>query len=203
MDIFELLSEREIGHPTRAVSASISDGELRLVIEGYPWWRDVTTGAEARIMMRFVRITSGDLNLPGLLAPDDDKVLEDFDVRLTSELEWAQPERFKIFCSAPLANPISVFTAVQDFLLTSNAIRTPGDFLNGGESLRRFIEVTSSHGYLLARGPECIRRIVSEHLQEQAVAHTTLNSSGYPEGRLFVRLAGSAFFCEAATADFQ
>jgi len=149
MDILELLRQREIAHPSRLVSASLSAGEFRLIIEGYPWWRDGAAPAEGRIIMRFAGITSGDLDLAGLLSADENEVLEEFEVHLTSDLNWAQPEKASIFCSAPLPNPILVFTAVQDFLATSNAALTPADFLNGGDRLSRFIEITSAPDFCL------------------------------------------------------
>jgi hypothetical protein len=203
IDAIQLLSERQIIHPSRIVSASLADREFRLSIAGYQWWRDTTGDNEGQITFRFSGVTRGHLNLPALLDKEEIEWLEEFVISPTSTLDWAGPNQFQIYCSAPLADPLAVYAIVENYIFASRAHRVPGDFLNGADRLSRFLEFTSSSGYLLASGPEAIRSLVVGELKAQSVPHTVIEAKGHPEARLFVRLEGSAFFCASALAEFE
>jgi hypothetical protein len=203
VDAVKLLSERKIVHPSRVVSSSMAAGEFRLSIAGHPWWRSRIGDDEGKISFRFSGVTHGQLDMIALLDHEEAEALEEFEISLTSTLDWAKPNHFQIYCSAPLLQPVAVYTIVENYILASRALRTPGDYLNGAARLSQFLETATSAGYLLATGPESIRSLVVRELEAQAVPHTVLETRGRSEGRLFVRLRGSAFFCEAAVAEFE
>jgi len=203
IDAMDLLRGREIVHPSQIVSSTLADGEFRLSLAGYPWWRDQTGDDDSKIGFRFSGVTSGSLDVKMLLANWDDEWLEQFEIELTSTLDWANPDQFGIYCSAPLPDPIAVYTAVENYIFASRALRTPDDYLNGAGRLSTFLENASSCGYLLATGPEPIRSIVVAELKSQSVRHTVRETKRHAEGRLLVRLQGSAFFCGTALAEFD
>jgi hypothetical protein len=203
VDAIQLLSERGIVHPSRVVSSILAAREFRLSIAGYPWWRNTVGDDEGKISFRFSGVTRGQLDLTALLDHEEIEALEEFEISLTSTLAWAKPSQFQIYCSAPLLRPLTVYTIVEDYLLASKAHRTPGDYLNGAARLSQFLEIATSNGYLLATGPESIRRLVVSELEAQSIPYTIVETTGRPEGRLFVRLEGSAFFCETAVAEFE
>jgi hypothetical protein len=203
IDTIQLLREREIIFPCRIVSSILADREFRLTVAGYPWWRDQAGDAESQITFRFSGMGTGNLDLSSLLDYEDHEWLEEFEIDLTSTLDWADPNQFSIYCSAPLLNPVAVYLAVEDYIVASNALRTPGDYLNGANRLSTFLEIATSPGYLLATGPEPIRSIVVAELNSQSIRHTVLETKRHTQGRLLVRLQGSAFFCATALAEFE
>jgi hypothetical protein len=203
VDLIQLLSERKIVHPSRIVSSRMADGEFRLSIAGYPWWRSPVGDDEGEISFRFSGVTSGQLDLTALLDQKEVEALEEFEIGLTSALYWAQADQFSIYCSAPLPHPIAVYTVVENYLLAAGAPRTPSDYLNGAVRLSQFLEIVSSNGYLLATGPQSICSLVVEELGAQSVPHTIVEAKGRSEGRLFIKLGDSAFFCETAVAEFE
>ena len=203
VDALELLKEREIVHPSSVVSSHIEAGEFQLVISGCPWWRGEREVTEGQITFRFSGVTDGQMDLPALLGREADEALEDFAVNLTSSLDWVSSEVFGIYCSAPLPDPLKVYVAVENYLLAAGASWTPIHYLNGARRLDQFLEFTASAGYLLATVPRSIRDLVVRELEAQGVHHTVVATKRYPQGRLFVRLLGSAFFCRTAVAEFE
>jgi hypothetical protein len=158
---------------------------------------------EGKISFRFSGVTHGQLKLAALLDYEEIEALEEFEISLTSTLDWAKPNQFLIYCSAPLLRPLTVYTMVENYILASRAHRTPGDYLNGAARLSQFLEIATSTGYLLATGPDSIRSLVVSELKAQSIPHTVVETKGRSEGRLFVRLEGSAFFCKTAVAEFE
>jgi hypothetical protein len=203
VDAIQLLSEREIIHPSRIVSANLADREFRLSLVGYPWWREAGTHDEDQISFRFSGVARGQLNLFPLFDYGEIEWLECFKISPTATLDWAKPDQFLIYCSAPLVNPLAVYSVVENYIVASRADRTVGDYLNGADRMSRFLEFTGSGGYLLATVPDVIRGPVVRELQAQSVPHTVVKTKVHPEARLFVRLEGSAFYCETAVAEFD
>ncbi len=203
VDAIDLLNEHEIVHPSRVASASVQLGEFQLVIRGCPWWHVKAGDAEGQISFRFSRVSDGQMDLPALLGCEADEALEDFAIRLTSSLDWVSTELFQIYCSAPLSDPLKVYAIVQNYLLAQRASWTPAHYLNGARCLDQFLEVTASAGYLLATVPQSLRELVVSELQAQGVRHNVMESKARADGRLFVRILGSAFFCETAVAEFE
>jgi hypothetical protein len=204
VDLMELLSRRPIAHPTRITSALFRDGELRVFVKGWPWWvEEPSRQDDEEIVFCFNGITGGLIELTALVDDEFDEALEDFDISLTEEHEWAKPSTFGIYCSAPLVHPVELYARVEDYLCESSALRVPEDFLHHASPLSRFLKATATRSYLLANGPECIRRLVCEELQAQGVPHTVIEKAAASEGRFLVRLNDSGFFCDAATAEFD
>jgi hypothetical protein len=170
---------------------------------GFPWWREAAGNDEDQISFRFSGLARGQLSLEALFDCEEIEWLQEFQISLVSTLDWAKPDQFSIYCSAPLVSPLAIHTIVEDYILGSQADRSPGDFLNGADRLSRFFEYTSSGGYLLATAPDALRSLIVSELQAQSIPHTVLETRVHTEARLFVRLGGSAFYCEAAVAEFE
>lgn len=202
VELIQLLRERQLVHPSRIVSAALEGRELRIAVEGHIWWRNTPAPAEGKINFSFSTVT-GSGQLEALFDSGDDEALETFDVSATSELPWAQPDAYSIYCSSRLPDALAVFTAVQDYLLAERAPRIPGDFLNAGSQLSQFLKITASACYLLATGPDSICKIVRSELDRQSVPYTVLAANGHAESPLFVRLGGLTFFCDSAVAEFD
>jgi hypothetical protein len=204
IDAIQLLLERNIGHPSRIVSAEMVDGQFRLTLAGYPWWRGrPDPDDDGSIRFHFSGVTGGELFLADLLDHCDDEALETFDIRPVLALPWAEANGFAIYCSAPLPRPLAIYMAVQDYLFAVNAAREPGDFLNGGHRLSDFLRITASAGYLLANCPTVIRDLIVDELGRQSVTPTVHGRPVGDDNRLFVRLGRSTFFCTVAEAEFD
>ena len=87
VDALQLLNEREFCHPSRIVSSSMTAGEFRLSIAGYPWWQAPRVHDEGTINFLFSSVTDGEVSLRNLLDHDEIEALLDFEICLTSSLE--------------------------------------------------------------------------------------------------------------------
>ena len=204
VDLLDLLATRSIAHPTRVRSATMADGLLSLTIGGWAWWRETEQDREGLIRLTFSGLSSGTIDLRDWLSGDDfDEALENFDVRRTSELEWAQPASNHIYCSAPLPRPLDLYDRIEGYLQGQAALRQPADFLNGAARLSRFLGYVSSDMYLLATGPRVICDLVVDELKRQDVPHQISPTKGYPEAPIFVRFGEHGLFCKQATAEFD
>jgi hypothetical protein len=207
VDLTELLRQKPIVHKTKIVSATISPGSLRLVVLGYPWWRG-STGKQDDYTIEFLfeGVTEGCLRIDdvGGVNDDWDEALEVFEVYSVAELDWAQPNIFSIFCSSALKSPLNLYLRLHDFLKEVDAYRGVEDFLNFPSGrLAQFVEITSSNSFLVATGPECVRRVICSELEQQGVAYNVITKSIAPNRYLLVRLADSHFLCSAAYAEFD
>nr|WP_314428711.1 hypothetical protein [uncultured Brevundimonas sp.] len=204
IDLLDLLATCSIAHPSRVRSATLADGLLTLTIGGWAWWRETDQDCEGLIRLTFSGVSSGTIDLLDWLSGDNfDEALENFDVRRTSELEWAQPSSSHIYCSAPLPRPLDLYDRVEGYLHDQAALRQPADFLNGAARLSRFLGYVSSDMYLLATGPRVICDMIVDELKHQGVPHQISPTKGYPEAAIFVRFGEHGFFCEQATAEFD
>jgi hypothetical protein len=207
IELTELLHSRPISHPTRIISTSIEPGSLRLVLQGYPWWRDVSGQEDdASIVFLFEGIRGGQLCIENFAntSLSADEALETFEVCSLTELDWAQPNRFSVYCSGSLENPLKLYWRVHDFLGKADAYRRTSEFLNyPSGQLAQFVETTSSGSYLIGSGPESIRSIICEELEKQGVAYNIIESKMAPARGLLVRLAMSDFVCAEAFAEFE
>src|SRR5271155_2569639 len=197
IDLAGLLQSRPISHPTRIVSASILSGALRVIVRGNAWWRPSSTTVDERtIEFAFENIREGHIKIEDF--GDDDEALETFEITASAEVGWAQPDAFSIFCSGPLKDPLKLYLRVHDFLKEIDAYREPDEFLNYASGrLAQFIQITSSSSFLVARGPECIRKIVCDELEKQGVAHNVIATALTPRRGWLVRLGESHFLCDA------
>jgi len=201
-DLCELLAERPILHPTRIDGVTWRGRKLIIAARGYRWWEKpyVDRQAEGAISFVFDDIGVGSL-LTDELNVDDDEALEDFEVKLVSEIPWAQACDWSIYCSGPISQPLILYSRVHDFLRSSGAFLTSEHFLNLAADLSRFTAMAQSNGFLVGRGPSCIRDLICDELVRQSVPHNVVNTVADTEPVFLVRLGGSAFFCQSAQAE--
>ena len=204
MDLYELLRERPIIHPTRIGGFVGSGNELQLSIRGYPWWKpDAKDAVEEEIAFLFKGISESLIHLDDFFAPNDDEALENFDVSLLTDHSWAQPSAFSIYCNGPLLDPSRLFAKVEEYLQRAQSYKTAQDFLNmNGGSLERFQSITASSSYFIAQAPDSIRQIICDELERQAVPFSVLTGRSRNDGKYLVRVGSSAFACEEAIAKF-
>ena len=207
VELVELLRTKPIAHPTRIVSVSITPSILQLLVRGYPWWLTLSgTQEDQDIAFSFKDVVSGcfDLDYFGCVGSEHEMALDEFEVRPTVELDWAQPDIFSIFCSSPLRHPLKLYVRVHDYLKDVDSYRGAEDFLNFPSGrLDQFISTASSNSFLVARCPECVRRIICDELEVQGVAYNTIETPLPPNRNLLARVAGSHFLCAEAFAEFD
>ncbi|HEY3799881.1 MAG TPA: hypothetical protein VGL58_16145 [Caulobacteraceae bacterium] len=201
-DIVDLLAERPIVHPTTIESLTWRGRELVVTVSGYPWWEGPKTPFETVGTMKLVfsDVGRGHL-LTDEIDLDDDEALENFEVQLVSNVPWAQACEWSIFCSSPMSEPLALYTQVHDFLSGCDAFLAPRDFLNQAHSMSKFVSVAESNGYLVARGPRCIKDVVCAELERQGVVHNVLHHSSGRNPKFLVSLGDSSFVCDSATAE--
>jgi hypothetical protein len=176
---------------------------LRVTVHGTPWWRaSPASSDEQTIEFVFENIRQGRIETEDF--GDGDEALEFFEITALAEVDWAQPDAFSIFCSDPLKYPLKLHLRVHDFLKEADAYREPHEFLNyASGQLAQFIQTTSSSSFLVARGPECIRKIVCDELENQGVVHNVIATALTPRRGWLVRLGESHFVCDATFAEFE
>jgi hypothetical protein len=203
IDLIELLRQREIVHPTRIVAVEGGHRRLRISVAGYPWWRDGVSDGEERIVFSFEGIDEGLLDAATLLHMEDDEALELCSVSPLSEEGWAAGgTSYATYCSGPLADPLRLYAVVEDYLWDADSPRSARDFLNVPDGrLARFCEISGTSSYLVADAPQAIHSIITAELQRQAVPHTVLVNERRSSHGLFVRIGGTSFVCERATAE--
>jgi hypothetical protein len=201
-DLFELLTERPIAHPTRIEGVTWRGRKLTITVRGYRWWESpyVNRQVEGGLNLIFDDLGDGCL-LTNEFDADDDEALEHFEVRPVSEVPWAQACDWSIYCSAPIHEPMTLYGKVHDYLSTCDAFLTPERFLNQADDLSRFINMTQTIGFMIARGPRCIRDLVCLELERQLVPHSILETRADTEPKFLIRLGDSAFLCGSASAE--
>jgi len=202
IDLFELLSKREIVHPTTLSSATFREGSIRLEISGYPWWIGGAWTDRGLLTLTFKGVSGGQTNITALLAGEDEDEFLELEIVPTASLHWASPERFSIYCSQPIPEPLKIHALVERYIAETGARRELGEILNGAHDLSRFLSFSSSPPFLLATGPEQLHDVLTAELERQAVAHTTHGGKGRAEARWFVALPDAWFFCEEAIAEW-
>jgi hypothetical protein len=204
VDLGELLAERDIIHPTQIETVSWSDDQLQITLRGYRWWERPYSD---RSVDGRIRLIFGGL-LDGSLRPDefdfkDDEALDEFELLPASDVAWAQPSDWSIFCSGPIPEPLQIYIRLHDFLHDAGSFLTAGDFLNQADKLGAFSEMARSRSFLLARGPACVRDLLCRELERQAVPHNVLSTTADTAPNFLVRLGRSAFLCCSAEAEFD
>jgi hypothetical protein len=201
VNLTDLLQTRDIAHPTRVARASLQGDRLSLTVQGHPWWkRDPQPGEESTLELIFEGISWGTLDLT-LSAAEWDEVLEDFRVQPLVDVDWAQPDARSIFCYAPLPDPFRLYAALHEWLRDRDAFKTAADFLNSGDDITRFAEITATQSYLVAKGPEIITQILCDELSRQDVPFEVHTFDLPTDRRLWVRLGAADFLCERAVAE--
>jgi hypothetical protein len=201
-NLLDLLTERPIVHPTRIDSVTWSGRQLTIAVGGHPWLASPHEGEhrEGAVSLVFTDLGEGRL-FTDELEPDDDEALEDFEILPVSDVPWAQAHDWSIYCSAPISEPIALFAKIHDYLRRNEAFMGPEHFLNGAGDMSHFAAMTSTAGFLISRGPTCIRDLICAELDRQHVPHTVIQTTADTEPRYLVRLGDSAFLCEEALAD--
>lgn len=201
-NILELLTDRPIVHPTRIDAVEWRGRQLTIAVRGYRWWASPYEDRqiEGEISLVFNGLGKG-LLLTDELEPDDDEALDGFEVFPVSDVPWAQACDWSIYCSGPIDEPVSLFTKVQDYLRRCDAIVGPEHFLNQATNLASFVTMTKAGGFLVGRGPPCIRDLVCAELERQAVPHNVVPTPEDSEPEFLVRLGNSAFLCQEALAE--
>lgn len=197
----ELLEERPISHPTILDLAEWRGDRLTLTIRGYRWWEDAYSDRSIEGVCRLVfeGLSEGIIEASSFSGGDEaDEALDAFEITPVAEHPWAQARDWSIYCSRPIPAPLDVFRVLQVALARVGAFRTPPDFLNQGQDLDRFIEMTARGGFLLAQGPAWVRDLLTAELERQGVSFNLLHIPADTEGEWLVRLDGCSFVCREA-----
>jgi hypothetical protein len=200
----ELLTDRPIVHPTRIDGVSWRGSRLIIQVRGYRWWENPYSDrqTEGQIALVFEGVGHGCL-LTDEIDPQDDEALEDFEINLVSDVPWAQACDWSIYCSGAIPQPLTLYVTIHDYLYSNSSFLTAEHFLNQANDLSRFAAMTQTSGFLVARGPTCIRDLVCEDLVRQSVPHNVVRTVADTEPKFLVRLGNSAFLCESARAELQ
>jgi len=205
VDLVTLLTERSLSHPTRIVEALFKGDDLRMHVVGWPWWLpDGDTTKDHSIHFVFEHLGEGFIE-PRTFDQDETEALEPFEVMPSSQLAWAQPNGFEVYCNAPLREPLEIYARVNDFLAQTGSFRGADWYLNFSytRGLAGFAGVAQSNSYLLARVPPALHRVVTEELQRQHVSYNEIPTKFGSPGELLVTIQNSQFFCRTAFAEFD
>jgi hypothetical protein len=202
-DLAELLTDRPLVHPTRIDGVSWRGDQLIIQVRGYRWWEGPYSDrqTEGQIAFVFEGVGQGCL-LTDEIDPQEDEALEDFEISLVSAVPWAQACDWSIYCSGAIAQPLTLYSTIHDYLCSNNSFLTAEHFLNQATDLSRFAAMAQTNGFLVARGPTCIRDLVCEDLVRQSVPHNVVQTVADTEPKFLIRLGNSAFLCESARAEF-
>ena len=201
-DLIDLPAQRPIAYPTWIECVVWRGRQLTISVRGCRWWDGSSeSAADGEMSLVFEGLGDGRLATDEL-DPDNDEALEDLEVLRVSDVPWAQASEWCIYCAGPIREPIALFSKVHDYLIASDAFLTAEHFLNQAGDLTRFIEMTQSTGFMIARGPSCIRDLVCQELERQSAPYDVLRTPIGSEPRLLVRLGNSTFFCDRASAEF-
>ncbi|MBT9473747.1 MAG: hypothetical protein V4514_20630 [Pseudomonadota bacterium] len=201
-NLLDLLIDRPIVHPTRIDAVAWRGRQLTIAIRGHRWWASPYEDrqTEGKVSLVFNGLEEGRL-LTDELNPDDDEALEGFEVIPVSDVPWAQGCDWSIYCSGPIGEPISLFAKVHDYLRLSEAFFGPEHFLNEATDISRFVAMTKAGGFLVGRGPACIRDLICAELERQGVPHNVVRTITDTGPKFLVRLGHSAFLCQEALAE--
>jgi hypothetical protein len=198
------LVERDIVHPTRIEAVTWSADQLEIALSGYRWWEQPYSdrASDGRIRFVFGGLLSGNLR-PDDFDFKDDEALDEFELLAASDVAWAQPCDWSVFCSGPIPEPLDIYIRLHDFLFDAQSFLMAGDFLNQGDKLATFGELARSPSFLLARGPACVRDLLCRELERQGVPHNVLSTIADTGPNFLVRLGRSGFLCCSAEAEFD
>lgn len=205
VDLYQLLKDRSVGHPSRITSAVLADNDFVVRVRGWPWWSDnADRDRDHSIELVFGGVGCGAIN-PSEFDPEWDEALEPFEVIACEDLAWAQPSGSAIYCQAPLPEPLEMYMAVHDLLISYNALRDVWRYFNNPDSrqLDSFVRITRTNSYLLGQFPGKIRNVVCAKLDAQGVPYYERPTGLASTGRYLVTIQNSQFFCETAHAEFE
>lgn len=206
VELVKLIKKHEICHPSRLKSLTAVGQELRIVFEGYPWWRAHNDpNLESSITFIF-KDTDGFLDLSFVQDCGDeaaDEVLDDFSITSIKAGDWADIPCFSIYGQAPLSDPKGLYERLHDHLQRLGSHKKARVFLNCPPGkLSRFAELTNASAYLLARVPKSLCEFICNDLKTQGVPFNVMGKETHRKG-LIVRWQGATFECQAAYAEFD
>jgi hypothetical protein len=205
VELLKLLEEKPIIYPTRMESLRVTPGSIHMTLTGHKWWNPESTEKDGRITFVFEGLSEGKVDVTFFNAVNFgwDEALEDFRIQSLAGIDWAQPATHSIYCSTALKDPLSVYIGLQDYLAEAGSYLRAEHFLNCGNKLRKFTELTTSQSYMLARCPSAISEILCSELDRQAVRYNVIAINLPPEDRLWVAMGDADFLCETAVAEFS
>ncbi len=178
IELVELLSSREICHPTRIdLLESTSTRQIHIEMSGYPWWlgkTQINPKSEEKICFYFNDILDVSLDSKMFCRDDLEEDLELLTASFLHEEEWAKGVQYEIFCSSPISDSYGLYALFDDYLMSLGCPYSARDYLNMGKSFSTFKDVTSAKSYLLARAPEEVCKVICEFLKLQEVEFKVL-----------------------------
>ncbi len=206
IDLVKLIKRREICHPSRLKSLTAAGQELRIVFEGYPWWRAHNVDYLDGFITFIFKDTDGFLDLRFVQDcgnDEADEVLEDFSIVRIKAGDWADTPCFSIFGQAPLPDPKGLYERLHAQLQKLQSYKKARDFLNCPPGkLSRFVELTNASAYLLARVPKSLCEFICVDLKAQGVPFNIVGKETHRDG-LIVRWQDTTFGCQTAYAEFD
>lgn len=201
-DLFELLRERTLCHPSRIAAVEVRHRELRVRITGRPWWSESGLVEEGAIEFIFAGVREGILDADGLLDLEDDEALEALKIAPLDELSWSDAHpACAIYCLSPLPEPLALYAVIADLLWTGGSLKLAGDYLNMPDgTLSSFLRLAKEQLFLVANAPAPMADEIVNELTRQGVPHSVVALHRSPTTGVFVQLGGSRFVCESATA---
>jgi hypothetical protein len=206
IELTKLLAQRPVESPSRVKRMTFAGRRLEVLVTGFPWWSAEDNGRPwhpSSITLIFEELPWGYGRLPVHLDDPYGDDLEDFSVVCLADVGWAQPPADEIYCNGPLADPIALYTLLQDRLHDADAFLGPEDLLNQCDRLSEFLRLASGSSFLLARTPAALTGLLRSELDRQQVPYTVLARQAGVESRLWVRFAGGSFLCERAFAEID
>jgi len=202
----ELVRKQEICHPSRIKSLTAAEQELRVLFEGYPWWRPHNAKSLEGTITFIFNETDGflDLNFVQNCGDEDaDEVLDDFSITRIKAGDWADTACFSIYGQAALPDPKGLYERLHDHLQRLGSYKKARDFLNCPPGkLIRFAELTNASAYLLARVPKSLCEFLCADLKTQGVPFNIMGKETHQD-RLIVHWQGTSFGCQTAYAEFD
>jgi len=204
VNLIELLAERTITHPTHIEAVTWRSDELSIVVSGYRWWKPhyAADAMDGRIRLIFSGLVDGCIR-PDEFSLSEDEALEDFRLERVADVPWAQPMDQSVFCSAPIPKPLALYVRLSDFLSRAGAFREARHYLNQADQIASFVKMAASTGFLLCRGPNCVRSLICTELDAQGVPHNVLRTAADMTADFLVTIGNSAFLCCQAEAEMD
>ena len=205
VDLYSLLDRYKIVHPTRLSACTATNGQLRLDLNGWAWWKpEADRSEEGQIAFVFVRPTSGVINVELFSECGDvqsDEILDDFDISRIKEGDWSDHPNISIYGSAAMPNPTALIERLEKHLMAWNSYMRPENFLNGDKT--KFSAITQTSAYLIAYAPGGVAEVICHELDRQGAPYYCHRGPRTHDNRFHIYWAGYSFKCEAAYAEFS
>jgi hypothetical protein len=204
--LFSLLKTNPILHPTVVRQITVSNGTITMDLTGFPWWLPSGDANSKDTMSATIEFTSvSRANLTGHCLNRDVfcEDLDTFEIFQLDQVSWNKGNISSVFCSEPVRDPISVFAALEGFLMQSGCPFDCSEFFNCGETINGFVDLTKSASFEIAKGPSAICDVVSEALAQQGVRHTTTRSENRFATGYMIQWWDGYFICESANFSYH